>query len=105
LKVGNPDRAPAAWVPPGPLPPCPSPPLKKERERGRKKEKEREEKRSSGDSKFSRSQLLLTTLLKKFEFYNLGSGINIHNRIVNVLSFPYSNFTKRELNFSKRFLK
>jgi len=45
------------------------------------------------------------TLLKKMEFYNPGSGINIHFRIVNILSFPFSNFTKRELNFPKRFSK
>jgi len=31
------------------------------------------------------------------EFYNAGSGINIHFRIVNILYFPFSNFTKREL--------
>jgi len=43
--------------------------------------------------------------VKKMEFYNPGSGINIHFRIVNILSFPFSNFTKRELNFPKRFSK
>jgi len=47
----------------------------------------------------------LVTLLKKLEFYNPGSGINIHFRIVNILSFPFSNFTKRELNSPKRFSK
>ena len=43
--------------------------------------------------------------VKKMEFYNPGSGINIHFRIVNILSFPFNNFTKRELNFPKRFSK
>jgi len=56
LKVGNPDRAPAATVPLGPLPLPP----KNERERGGKKKKEREEKRSSGESKSSRSQLTIS---------------------------------------------
>jgi len=44
LKVGNPDQAPTAWVPPWPLPPCPRP-LKKERKRGRGEERKKKEKK------------------------------------------------------------
>jgi len=47
--------------------------------------------------------LVWITLLKTMEFYNPGSGIKIRNQIVNLLSFPFSNFTKREWNFPRWF--